>query len=86
MIGGDAGYKSKRTVMTSSPGPIPAASRARCKALVPEFNAMHSPAPQYSREFFFECRHLGAEDELTAFQHPRDGGINFRLDALILRF
>src|SRR5579862_2906192 len=37
----------KGTVITSSPGPMPAAIRVRWSALVPELSAMHSDAPQY---------------------------------------
>ena len=36
----------KGTVITSSPGPAPAARRARWRALVPELTAMPCPAPQ----------------------------------------
>src|SRR5690606_6407113 len=36
----------KGTVMTSSPGPTPAASNARCSALVPVLTATPYPAPQ----------------------------------------
>ena len=38
------------------------------------------------REFLLEPRYLGAENELTTVQHAGDGGINLRLDALVLRF
>jgi hypothetical protein len=38
--------KVKETVITSSPGPMPAASSARCRALVPELTAMPKRAPQ----------------------------------------
>src|SRR5579862_112185 len=38
------------------------------------------------REFLFEACYFGAEDELTAFQYTGDRGINFGLDAVILRF
>jgi hypothetical protein len=34
------------TVTTSSPAPMPAASSARCSALVPELTATASAAPQ----------------------------------------
>ena len=34
------------TVITSSPGPMPAASSARCSALVPELTPTASPSPQ----------------------------------------
>jgi hypothetical protein len=36
----------KGTVITSSPGPTPAASSARCRPLVPELTATASPARQ----------------------------------------
>ena len=37
------------TVMTSSPGPTPAASKAKCRALVPEFKAIHSAGAAIGR-------------------------------------
>ena len=38
-------------VMTSSPGPIPFASNARCSAAVQELTAMQCFAPTYSANF-----------------------------------
>src|SRR3989304_5226769 len=37
--------KVNGTVITSAPGPMPAASRARCRALVPAFNATPPRGP-----------------------------------------
>src|SRR6478735_3643439 len=51
--------KVKGTVMTSSPGPTPAARSARCKALVPEFSAIHSLVPQYAANSFSNCATSG---------------------------
>src|ERR1039457_6083277 len=44
--------KVNGVVITSSPGPIPAASNARCNALVPEFTPTASAAPQYPANSF----------------------------------
>ena len=39
-------------VITSSPGPIPCVSSARCSAAVQELTAMQCFAPTYSANFF----------------------------------
>lgn len=36
-------------------------------------------------ELFFQGRDLAAEYKLAAFEHARDGGVNFGLELLILR-
>src|SRR5689334_17288802 len=37
-----------------------------------------------SRELFFECSDLFAQHELAAFEHARDGVVDFRLQLAIL--
>src|ERR1035438_4300586 len=46
MVAAEA-MKVNGDVITSSPGPMPPASRARCSALVPEFTPTASAPPQY---------------------------------------
>ena len=70
--------KVKGTVMTSSPGPTPAASSARCKALVPEFMAIHSVVAAVCGKFFFELRNLRTKHKLTTVEHPSDRLVDFR--------
>ena len=54
--------KVKGTVITSSPGPIPAASRARCRALVPELTAMPKRASAIGGELLFKGCDLLPQD------------------------
>ena len=74
------------TVITSSPGPIPAARSAKWRALVPEFKRNALGRGAIGREFLLEGGHFGAENELGSLEDSGDGGVNLRLDALILRF
>ena len=60
------------TVITSSPGPMPAARNARCSALVPELTAMPWAAPLVGRELPLEAGDLLAQHELAALQHALD--------------
>ena len=72
------------TVITSSPGPIPAASSARCSALVPEFTAIASLAAAVAGELPLERRDLVAEHELPAVEHAADRRLDLGPDALEL--
>ena len=70
--------------MTSSPGPIPAASIARCSALVPLFTAIASDTPAVSRELSFKIAYLFSQDILGAFENTQHRFVDFRLDGLVL--
>ncbi len=71
--------------MTSSPGPMPAASSARCSALVPVFTAMPWLRLRVGRELLLETGDLAAQRELAAVQHALDGRVDFALDRRVLR-
>ncbi len=77
--------KVNGTVMTSSPGPTPAASSARCSALVPLLTPMPCGRLTVGGELLLEGRHLAAERELAALQHGEDGRIDLGLDGAVLR-
>ena len=57
------------TVITSSPGPTPAARSARCSALVPLLTPSRCCGAAVGRELALEGRHLAAERELARLQH-----------------
>ncbi len=72
------------TVMTSSPGPTPAASSARCSALVPVLTPMPCVGLAVGGELLLERRHFAAERELAAVQDALDRGVDFVLDRRVL--
>jgi hypothetical protein len=76
--------KVNGTVITSSPAPMPAASSARCSALVPEFTPIASAVPAVGGELALEGRDLLPEDELRAVEHTQDARVDFRFDRTVL--
>ena len=62
-------------VITSSPGPTPAASSARCSAEVPEFTPMQWRRPTVVGEASLEALDRGAEDERPVATTSDDGGV-----------
>ena len=74
--------KVNGTVITSSPGPMPAASSARCSALVPVLTPMPCAALAVRGELLLERRHFAAERELAAVEHALDGRVDLALDGL----
>ena len=72
--------------MTSSPGPMPAASRARCRALVPDVDAHRFLGAAIGCEFLLERRNLAAQRKLAAVENALNGGVNLGFNAGVLRF
>src|ERR1022692_318307 len=70
-------------VITSSPGPMPPASRARCRALVPEFTPMASAAPQYPANSFSNAATSGPRMNCAFSRTPRTAASN---SLLIVRY
>src|ERR1039457_6334484 len=70
-------------VITSSPGPMPPASRARCRALVPEFTPMASAAPQYPANSSSNAATSGPRMNCAFSRTPRPAASN---SLLIVRY
>ena len=63
---------------------MPAASSARCSALVPELTANAVTGAAIARKFLFKRGDLRAADELAALEHARYRGVDFGLQFVIL--
>jgi len=61
--------KVNGVVMTSSPGPIPAASRARCSGAGARVHRDAVAAAGIAGKLLFKRRDFVAEDELSTLQH-----------------
>ena len=64
------------TVITSSPGLMPSAIRARRSASVPEADRDCVPRAGEHCKFRLEGRDLRTEDESSALEHARDGTLD----------
>ena len=74
------------TEMTSSPGPTPAASIAKWRALVPEFTGHAVLGSAIVGERLLERGNFTTKHELRALEYAQHRRVDFRLDAAILRF
>ena len=77
--------KVNGVVTTSSPGPMPAASSARWRAVVPEFIATACGTPHQRRELALEGLHLRAERVGARVEHAPERGLELAPEHLVLR-
>ena len=75
-FGSPSSYNHIATVITSSPGLMPSAIRARRSASVPDATEIACRAPASAGEFGLEASDLRAEDEGSALEHARDGALD----------
>ena len=69
----------KPVVMTSSPGPIPSAIKAICKASVPFPRESHASTHKF-RQLLGKSSHFGPFNKCPRRHHAANGLFEFRLD------
>ncbi len=70
----------KGMVMTSSPGPTPAASKGQTQHTRARIDGDRGLGPAIGREFFFECGDFWAKCELTTGEDPQCRLVELSLD------